>query len=158
VNLIRDEAIILKTLKHPLIVELQCDIFINDNDSAIVIELTENGLLANQMINQSHFQNPNRIAKVIVGRALAMQFSHSRSVIQFGHLIRFDWNWNWNVRIADFDHSLSFAQSLSHSLSDTDVFNRQPSLKYRYLPPECDDNQYLPASDIFSFGLIRYEF
>jgi serine/threonine protein kinase len=162
VNLIRDEAIIFKTLKHPLIVELQSDIFnTNDNNSAIVIEFAGNGSLANHMTDQSRLQDPNRIAKVIVGIALAMQFIHSQGVIHRDLTpdnILLDWNWNWKVRIADFDHSLSFAKSLSHSVSDTDVFNRHPSFNSRYLAPECYNNRYLPDNDVFSFGLILYEF
>jgi serine/threonine protein kinase len=95
----------------------------------------------------------NRITKVIVGIALAMRFVHSRGVIHRDlkpNNILLDWD--WKVRIADFGHSTSPENPIHRN-----SICGWPSINSHYLAPECYDNRYLPASDVFSFGLILYE-
>jgi hypothetical protein len=79
-ELIRREASILKTLNHPLILELQEQISNADNhNSAIVIEFAGNGSIANHFPPaKGHLSGANSITKVIVGIALAMPFWQSR--------------------------------------------------------------------------------
>jgi serine/threonine protein kinase len=110
VPLIQREAAILKTLKHPLVLRIVDRL---DNKSMIMTEFAGNGSLASHLpsegcANQSRLIGANRIARVIIGIALAMRFVHSRRVIHRDFrpgniLLDFD----WNVRIADFGHSIS---------------------------------------------------
>jgi serine/threonine protein kinase len=66
-------------------------------------------------------------------------------------------DWDWNVPFADFDPSNASDKSKIPSLTHSDpIFNR-PSINFRYLAPECDDNCEDPESDVFSFGMILYE-
>jgi hypothetical protein len=48
-------------------------------------------------------------------------------------------DWDWGVRIAGFGHS------------------RFDAILSRYLAPECYEAEFLPASDVFAFGLILFE-
>jgi serine/threonine protein kinase len=125
VEFIRREAVILKTLAHPLVPHLW-----NHTAGAV---------------------GANRIAKIVVGIALAMRFVHSRGVIHR------DLNpqnillgWDWSVRIAD------FGRSISSEAPDGPV-ESWPPVDSRYLAPECYDGHFLPASDVFAFGLFLFE-
>jgi hypothetical protein len=154
-ELIRREDSILKTLKHPLILEPRRHIFDTpDHNSAIVTEFAGNGSLASHLPpSKCRLSGANRITRIIVGIALAMRFVHSQDVIHRDlkpDNILLDWD--WNVRIADFGHSISPAEPLHSS----EIWN-WPSVDFRYLAPECYDRHYFPESDVFSFGLILYE-
>jgi serine/threonine protein kinase len=154
-DLIRREAVILKTLKHPLILELREHIpeTIAKN-SVIVTEFAGNGSLADHL-PPSHcpLTGANRITKIIVGIALAMRYLHSRGIIHRDlkpDNILLDWD--WNVRIADFGHSTSPDTPSHHKTT-----GQWPSVKSHYLAPECYENHDCLASDVFSFGLILFE-
>jgi serine/threonine protein kinase len=159
-ELIKRDAAFLKTLKHPLVLELHGDISNRpDHNSAIVTEFAWNGSLASYFTSsQCRLSGVNRITKIIVGIALAMRFVHSRGVIhrdlQPDNILL---NSDWIVQIAD------FGQSISPDIPNISSFvypHRDPSLPSivsHYLAPECYDNQYSQMSDVFSFGLIVYE-
>jgi hypothetical protein len=151
-KLIQRESAILKTLKHPLIVELRNHICeTREHNSVIVTEFARNGSLTNHLSSSKYrLKGANRITKIIVGIALGMRYLHSKSIIH-RHLtpdnILLDWN--WNVRIADFGQSSSPATPISE--------NDWLSINSRYLAPECYDNCCFLESDVFSFGIILYE-
>jgi serine/threonine protein kinase len=158
--LIRREAVILKTVKHPLIVELLGDISDTPNhNSAIVTEFAGNGSLTNHLSRAKyHLISPNKIARIIVGIALAMRFLHSRYFIHYDlkpDNILLDWD--WNVRIADFGQSISLTNPEIPSLIHPKTINGMPFINSYYLAPECYDNCCSQMSDVFSFGLILYE-
>jgi serine/threonine protein kinase len=159
-KLIRREADILKTLKHPLIVEIRGDsVEADDHNSAIVTEFAGNGSLANHLPpTVCPLSCANRITKIIVGIALAMRFIHSRGIIHRDlkpDNILLDWD--WNVRIADFGHSTSPDNRDISSLNGSNAFSSWPSVDFCYLAPECYNHCCLQESDVFSFGLILYE-
>jgi serine/threonine protein kinase len=95
----------------------------------------------------------NRIAKITAGIAVAMRFVHSRGVthrdLKPANILL---DWDWTVWIADFGHSTA-RPSLPQSRADC----RWPSFDSRYLAPECYEINFLPASDVFAFGLILFE-
>jgi serine/threonine protein kinase len=121
----------------------------SDKNLAIVTEFVGNGSLADHLSPaECPLRGENRIAKVIVGIALAMRFVHSCGVIHRNlspHNILLDWN--WKVRISDF----------GHSIPDSNPSKRQESFSSPYFAPECYSNKFSRASDVFSFGLILFE-
>jgi serine/threonine protein kinase len=159
-ELIQREAVILKTMKHPLIVELLEYISDTpDHNSAIVTEFAGNGSLANHLSStECPLSGANRITRIIVGIALAMRFIHSRGFIHFDlkpDNILLDWD--WNVRIADFGQSISLTNPEIPSVTHPNVINGMPFVDSYYFAPECHYNSYSQMSDVFSFGLILYE-
>jgi serine/threonine protein kinase len=69
-----------------------------------------------------------------------MRFAHSRAVTHCDlkpENILLDWN--WSVRIAGFRGSSS------------------AEVQSRYFAPECYDNTFSPARDVFAFALILFE-
>jgi serine/threonine protein kinase len=104
-KMIEREDVILKTLNHPLIVEIQGEIA--GQISGIVTKFAGNRSLANHLESTEYrLRGGNKITKVIVGIALAMRFVHSKGVIH-GDLktdnILLDWD--WKVRITHFGQS-----------------------------------------------------
>jgi serine/threonine protein kinase len=100
----------------------------------------------------------NRIAQVIVGIALAMRFVNSRRFIHRDlnpDNILLDWD--WRVRIADFGQSHTPDNLEIPSLRHFNPVPEWPSVDFHYLVPQCYENHYDRASDVFSFGLILYE-
>jgi serine/threonine protein kinase len=159
-ELIRREAVILKTVKHPLIVEFLGDISDKpDHNSVIVTEFAGNGSLANHL-SQSEYplSGANRITRIIVGIALAMRFLHSRYFIHFdlkpANILL---DWNWNVRIADFGRSISLNNPEIPSVTHPNTRDGVLFMDSYYFAPECYDNRDSQMSDVFSFGLIGYE-
>jgi serine/threonine protein kinase len=131
----------------------------SDQNSAIVIEFAGNGSLANNLSPAKyHLIGPNKIARIIVGIALAMRFHHSRYFIH-GDLkpdnILLDWD--WNVRIADFGRSISLTNVEIPSLIHPNMIDRVLFMDSYYLAPEYYYNSCSQMSDVFSFGLILYE-
>jgi serine/threonine protein kinase len=160
VELIRREAVTLKTVKHPLIVEFLGDIsHTSGHNSVIVTEFAGNGSLANHLSSAKyHLISPNKIARIIVGIALAMGFLHSRYFIHCDlkpDNILLDWD--WNVRIADFGQSISLTNPEIPSLIHPNKIDGVALIDSYYLTPECYNNLYSQMSDVFSFGLILYE-
>jgi serine/threonine protein kinase len=159
-ELIRREAVILKTLKHPLIVELLLDISDTpDHNSAIVTEFAGNGSLANHLSRVEYLlSGANRITRIIVGIALAMRFLHSRGFIHFdlkpANILL---DWDWNVRIADFGQSISLNNPEIPSVTHPNMRDGVLFMDSYYFAPECYYNLYSQMSDVFSFGLILYE-
>jgi serine/threonine protein kinase len=159
-DLVRREAIILKTVKHPLIVEFLGDISdTSDHNSAIVTEFAGNGSLANHLSRAEYrLSGANRITRIIVGIALAMRFLHSRGFI---HLdlkpdnILLDWD--WNVQIADFGQSISLKNPEIPSVIHPNARDGMLFMDSYYFAPECYYNHYSQQSDVFSVGLILYE-
>jgi serine/threonine protein kinase len=149
--LIHREAAILTELKHPLVLELRART--GGKTPSIVTGFAGNGSLASFFTarGERRLIDPNRIAKVTAGIALAMRFVHSRGV-RHGDLspdnILLDWD--WTVRIAEFGGSSSL---------DTPPLIRSDLLipNSRYLAPECHDGTFRYASDVFAFGLILFE-
>jgi TPR repeat protein len=144
VKLIQRESSILSTLKHPLVIQLQEQISMrHDHNSGIVMEFAGNGSLANhlesiQSSNKCRLRGANRIARIIVGIALAMRYLHSQDIIHRDlkpDNILLDWN--WNVRIADFDHSVLLVQDQKSLNIDPNSNARWPSIDFRYVAPEC---------------------
>jgi serine/threonine protein kinase len=88
---------------------------------------------------------------IIVGIALGMQYVHSRNVIHRDlkpSNILLDSN--WYVRLCDFGHSRFFEEGAS--------LTWEPGTPH-YSAPECFGLEpYTKAIDVFSFGLILYEF
>jgi serine/threonine protein kinase len=102
--------------------------------------------------------SPNKIARIIVGVALAMRFLHSRGFIHRDlkpDNILLDWD--WNVRIADFGQSISLTNPEIPSLIHPNAIGGMFLMNSYYLAPECYDNRCSQMSDVFSFGLILYE-
>jgi serine/threonine protein kinase len=158
-ELIRREAAILKTLKHPLILELHDILETPAHKAAIVTEFEGNGSLADHLPPaKCCLSGANRIAKVVSGIALAMRFVHSRGIIHRdlkpANILL---DWDWTVRIADFGHSTSPDNPHSPSVTGGNPDRTWPSIDSRYLAPECYENLCFPESDVFSFGLILYE-
>jgi serine/threonine protein kinase len=158
-ELIRRETAILKTLKHPLILELRDNISDSKHNSMLITEFAGNGSLADLLPPvEFPLSGANRITKVIVGITLAMQFVHSRGIVHCDlkpENILLDWD--WKVRIADFGQSIAPNNPDIPSLIHRNTPEGFPSIDSHYLAPECYENRYLPASDVFSFGLILYE-
>jgi serine/threonine protein kinase len=159
-ELIQREAVILKTLKHPLVIELQEHISdTSEHNSVIVTKFAGNGSLTNHLSSSKyHLKGANRITKIIIGIALAMRFVHSQDIIHRDlkpDNILLDWD--WTVRIADFGHSSCPAEPKIPSLAATDPIRFWQSFDSRYFAPECYENQFFQESDVFSFGLILYE-
>jgi TPR repeat protein len=159
-ELVQREADSLKTLKHPLILELRWHASENrDQNATIVTEFAGNQSLAGHLPpSRSCLSGPNRITKVIIGIALAMRFLHSRDIIHRDLTpknILLDWN--WNVQIADFGRSSSPHKPDLPSLTDSNLISKRPSRDVRYIAPECYDGCYFEESDVFSFGMILYE-
>jgi serine/threonine protein kinase len=159
-ELIRREAFFLKSLNHPLIIEMRGYILeTHDHNSEIRTEFAWNGSLANHLSpSEFRISGETRIARIVVGIALAMRYIHSRGIIHRDlkpDNILLDWN--WTVRIADFGHSISSDQQKNDSLADFDSNGKCPSISSHYLAPECYNNLYSTASDVFAFGLILYE-
>jgi serine/threonine protein kinase len=159
-ELIRREAAILKTVKHRVILALRYDISdIPDHCSAIVTEFVENGSLAGYLSSRKYpLIGANRIARIIVGIALAMRFLHSRGVIHRdlnpGNVLL---DRDWTVRIADFGQSILLINPEIPSLFQHNKASDWPSGDFHYLAPECYDHSYSQMSDVFSFGVILYE-
>jgi serine/threonine protein kinase len=137
-------AIPPKELNHPLI-----DGFHGDADQA------EWESLAN-LLADTKSADPDRlrfrapIARVAVGTALAMRYLHSQGVVHCNLspdaiLVDLD----WNVRIGLLAHSRLPGE-------DSTVGHSSVSFDSRYFAPECYENRFEFASDVFSFGLILY--
>jgi TPR repeat protein len=163
VALIFREAAILERLKHPLVVRLLPRIpKAAGRGASIVTEYAGHGALASHLPpdcgDQRCLRGPNRIAKVIVGIALAMRFVHSRGLTHCDLTpsnILLDWD--WTVRIADFGHSAAPGVPEDPSRANPDPECPYPVVESRYLAPECYDCTLLQASDVFAFGLILFE-
>jgi hypothetical protein len=156
----RREAVILKKVKYPLIVEFLGDISDKpDHNSVIVTEFAGNGSLANHLSPaECPLNGANRITRIIVGIALAIRFLYSRGFIHFDlkpDNILLDWD--WNVRIADFGQSISLNNPEIPSLTHPNTRDGVLFMDSHYFAPEYCDNSYSQMSDVFSFGLILYE-
>jgi serine/threonine protein kinase len=87
-----------------------------------------------------------------------MQFVHSRGAIHRDlkpENILLDWD--WTVRIADFGRSIAPMAPERYSIGDSNVLPYWPSIDWRYLAPECYENVFHQASDVFAFGMILFE-
>jgi serine/threonine protein kinase len=86
--LIQREAAIHKELKHPLILEYRgSHLEMFGPSVTIVTEITKNGSLASHLPSAenaelSQLRGETRVATIIVGIVLAMQYLHSQQVIQ----------------------------------------------------------------------------
>jgi serine/threonine protein kinase len=141
-SLIRREAAIFDALKHPLVLEIS---EAAGPIATIVTAYAGQGSLADHLTAESGLRRPNRITKVVTGLALAMRFVHSRAVAHSNLCpasILLDWN--WSVRITEFSGNTS-----------PDALWSSPNS--RYFAPECCDGAFIPASDVFAFGLILLE-
>jgi serine/threonine protein kinase len=125
----------------------------------IVTEFAGNGSLANHLLpSKYHLISPNKIARIIIGIALAMRFLHSRYFIHCDlkpDNILLDWN--WNVRITDFGQSISLNNPEIPSVTHPNTRDGLLFMDSYYFAPECYDNSWSQRSDVFSFGMILYE-
>jgi TPR repeat protein/serine/threonine protein kinase len=159
-QLIERDAEAYKMLKHPLVVGFdrynrECGL----RYASILTEVVGNGSLACHLPfverNQCHFRRANRVARIVVGIVVAMQFIHSRGIVH-GNLspdnILLDWN--WNVKIASFWHCTFLDDPRSPNEKPNE--NELPS-DMRYHAPEWREKSNSRECDVFSFGLILYE-
>jgi serine/threonine protein kinase len=160
VELIRREAVILKTMKHPLIVEFLGEISDPyDQNSVIVTEFAGNGSLTNHLSSAEYpLSGANRITRIIVGIALAMRFVHSRGFIHFdlkpaNILLDLD----WNVRIAEIGQNISLNNPEIPSVTQSNTRDGVWFMNAYYFAPECYENLYSQMSDVFLVGPILYE-
>jgi TPR repeat protein/serine/threonine protein kinase len=148
------EVAIHQELQHPLIIGLgQVSRPSSDNrEGRMKIEYASNGSLG-EHFSVLRREGPTLKTKIVVGIVLGMRFIHSRNIIHCNlspSNILFDSN--WYIRLSNFSHSVYFNP------------NNPPKgyAEYshaHYSAPECfDPNGYTPAIDVFSFGLILYEF
>jgi TPR repeat protein len=113
VELIKREIAIHTKFKHPLILEFRRTHSGRLGRSTIVTEVAGNGLLVSHLpsvknAEMCQLRGEIRMARIIVGIALAMRYLHSQRVIHCNlnpDNILLDWD--WNVRISDFRHSIS---------------------------------------------------
>jgi serine/threonine protein kinase len=159
VQLIQQEAMIHKELKHPLILEFrERSPRLSGPITTMVTEVAENGSLASHLPSAGNgetcgLRGETRIARIIVGIVLAMRYIHSQGVIHCDlNPDNILLNWDWNVRIADFGLSI-FPEKRDIPSAD----QIWPSGNSHYVAPERYDNEYSWESDVFSFGLILYE-
>jgi serine/threonine protein kinase len=145
---IEREAAIHALLDHPLVIRVRG--FRTQTAvsfPAIVTEFVGRGRLTNHL----PLSRANRIAKIVVGIAIAMRHVHSRAVLHRALApdeILLDWD--WSVRIA------GFGNSTSPELPALDQ-PAAPSGDCRYVAPERYENESTWRSDVFSFGFIFYE-
>jgi serine/threonine protein kinase len=131
-------AIMRKELNHPLVEGFH-------KDSPAVAELESLAKSA----TPARLRGKTSVAKIAVGIALAMRYLHSQRVVHCNLtpetiLV----NWDWNVTVGNFAHSLvSGADPQGHPWQ---------SIQSRYLAPECYDDRFTFASDVFSYGMILY--
>jgi hypothetical protein len=153
--LLSREAEIHSRLKHPLIVEFR-GVVAGTSPPGIKTEVVGNGSFAT-FLERRKSANANRrdgtrIARIVVGTALAMHFLHSEKVTH-GNLtpenILLDWD--WKPRVAN------FARSTRPPLAPLPADGGGLPADSRYLAPECFDNNGCRESDVFAFGLILYE-
>jgi serine/threonine protein kinase len=146
-------------MNHPLIANSLIT-QLNDNP-AITTEFVVNESLRNHLSDSKNpdcslLKHPTKIAKIIAGIALAMQYVHSKGIIHLNQTrdnILLDWD--WKVWIADFGCSTFNHKSPILFITNPDEFARGDP---HYLASECYDRKIVPESDIFSFDLIVYEF
>jgi serine/threonine protein kinase len=161
---IQREINILKTMNHPLVVQI-CDCCIGGNSQhrAVVSNFVANGSLADHLPdgengNLCQLSGSTRIMKIIAGIVLAMRSIHSRGIIHRNLtpdniLLDLD----WNVRICDFRHRVSIDQPKHRAPVDPGGVALPPDVISRYAAPETYDDIIAPESDVFSFGMIVYE-
>jgi hypothetical protein len=134
-------AVMPAQLNHPLILSPCTDSF---------TQHPLNGSLANQLLHRQ-IRKGTRIARTVTGITLAIRYLHSQRVIHCNlsrHSVLLDWD--WNARLVDIRHSI---RSNSHSVG-ADLC---ASVRWRYLAPECFENEVALQSNVFAFGLILYE-
>jgi serine/threonine protein kinase len=79
-----------------------------------------------------------------------MRYLHSQGIVHCNlspETIHVDWD--WNVRVGNFTHSLVSGEDPATGYAWREV-------RSSYLAPECYDDRFSLASDVFSFGLILY--
>jgi serine/threonine protein kinase len=99
------ELAIIKTLNHPLVVKL-------DQTNPGAIAFPQNGSLADHLpfvkgSDLCQLHGPTRIARIVVGIVLAMQYAHSHGIIHSNlspRKVLLDWN--WFVHISGFGDSI----------------------------------------------------
>jgi serine/threonine protein kinase len=172
------EMDVLKCLNHPLIIKSH-----KNSAGAIVTEFAPNGSLADHLPSSKgadlcQLRGPTRIATIIAGIAVAMNFVHTRGIVHGAlnpdHIFI---DWDWTVRIGGFGQStfITDRSSTIHqnqiwpnedSWQNTVINNPSPELQQNQTWPEGDSHFFAPEcysdggsteSDVFSFALILYE-
>jgi serine/threonine protein kinase len=155
VELIKRETTIHTQFKHSLIHEFRGIHSGRLGRSTIVTEVAGNGSLASHLSSANsaemcQLRGETRMARIIVGVALAMRYLHSQRVIHCNlnpDNILLDWD--WNVRIGDFGYSISPDKPVIPNANPD-----WPAIDSHYLAPECYSNEYGWESDVLSFWLI----
>jgi serine/threonine protein kinase len=172
------EVDVLKCLNHPLIIKSRAN-----RAGAIVTEFAPNGSLADHLpwakgADLCRLRGPTRIATIIAGIAVAMNFLHARSIVHGAlnpdHIFL---DWDWTVRIGGFGQSTFIVDRpskihqngiwpINDFWHNTVIDNPSPKVwenktwpkgNSHFIAPECYDDEGSTESDVFSFGLILYE-
>jgi hypothetical protein len=138
-------AITPEGLNHPLIGGFRDDF----GQCGLAGWTTELESLANR-IQVGQGVGGTRIAKIAVGIALAMRYLHSQRIIHCSLnpdtvLV----GWDWRVRVGTLTHSRPEGEELTEK-------NNWDFIGSPYIAPECYDNRFVLAGDVFSFGLVLY--
>jgi serine/threonine protein kinase len=162
-NLAQDVAI-REHLNHPLIIGFKGPIPASGTgERATATQFTPNGCLAdhlpsNHSASLSLLRGDTRIAIIIAGIVLGMQYLHSRRFIHRDlkpESILLDWD--WIVHIGDFSHGVSLDALQQPPSEESEKSNLSHWLNAWYAAPEAHSNVYTSKSDVFSFALILYE-
>jgi serine/threonine protein kinase len=137
--------VICEGLDHPLIASVSGG-----------TEAVPNGSLASHLpgafgAELCQLRGHTRIAKIVAGIVLAMQFVHSRGIVHrrlSPDSVLLDWD--WSVKIGD----CSLCIPIGHDPPVDEIWN---SLLWNYLAPEGYRNEFVFGSDVFSFGLILWQ-
>jgi aurora kinase/aurora kinase A len=163
-KLVNRELVILKQLRHPLIVSI--DDMIEgekwESDRA-VMEYVRNGTLETDLCRvrtgeQPHLSDDTSIAIAVIGIVLAMRFVHSHQIIHRNlnpsHVLLDSDN---RIRLTGFSHSC-----FDHEQQNDDMMEQIDNVRYQ--APEILETgrcrsgcEYEYQVDIYSFGMILYE-
>jgi serine/threonine protein kinase len=160
----RREINILKTMNHPLVVQIRDDSSgANHKNPVVSTDFVANGSLADHLPDGNdsdlcQLSGSTRIMRIIAGIVLAMRCIHSRGIIHRSLtpdniLLDLD----WNVKICNFGHSVSVDQLKHSAPADPNGLVFWPYVISRYAAPETYRGITVPESDVFSFGMILYE-
>jgi serine/threonine protein kinase len=155
---LKKEAMILQQLKHPLIIGFHEYIPRGLlTYGGILTEFIGNGSLEDHFgwgtsVYIVPFPSPTRVAKIVVGIALAMRYIHDHDIVHSNlNPSNILLDWDGRIRIRNFRHSRSLLSDYGFSRSEFVIRD------VLYLAPECYDGVSIKANDVFSFGLLLYE-
>jgi serine/threonine protein kinase len=160
-RLLKCELRIHRALQHPLIVIIQeGDSIANPTQQTMIVtNVLENDSLSGHLPSAKgaelcQLTGETRIARIIVGIALAMRYLHSQGImhgdLQPANILL---DKDWNIRLSNFH----FSRRCHGQTTVAERANSFPCLDSHYFAPECAETGSCLASDVFSFGLILFE-